>query len=136
MQHGNCNVFGAFLAEMGKMRQVSEFMEIGAEQNWRKKKGLRDCRKSLIINRVVGVGVEPTNSVAERIYSPRPLASWIPHRLKDFIKAHYLQIHRRQSSIFFTFLSNSPSTPIQGLKNSRFRAGTILPFLLARKTFA
>lgn len=33
-------------------------------------------------NMVVGVGFEPTNSEAERIYSPRPLATWIPHRVK------------------------------------------------------
>lgn len=26
---------------------------------------------------VEGVGFEPTNSIAERIYSPRPLATWI-----------------------------------------------------------
>ena len=29
---------------------------------------------------VEGVGFEPTNSEAERIYSPRPLATWIPFR--------------------------------------------------------
>lgn len=29
---------------------------------------------------VVGVGFEPTNSKTERIYSPRPLATWIPNQ--------------------------------------------------------
>ena len=28
---------------------------------------------------VVGTGFEPVNSKAERIYSPRPLATWIPY---------------------------------------------------------
>ncbi len=29
---------------------------------------------------VVGVGVEPTKHDVQRIYSPRPLATWLPHR--------------------------------------------------------
>ena len=28
---------------------------------------------------VVGTGFEPVNGEAERIYSPRPLATWIPY---------------------------------------------------------
>ena len=32
---------------------------------------------------VVRTGFEPVNSNAERIYSPRPLASWIPYLFKN-----------------------------------------------------
>lgn len=35
---------------------------------------------------VVGTGFEPVNSKAERIYSPRPLATWIPYRPVNYLK--------------------------------------------------
>ena len=51
------------------------------------------------IFRVVGVGVEPTNSIAGRIYSPHPLTTWIPHRCK--IKSITLHILNCLPSFFF-----------------------------------
>ena len=36
----------------------------------------------LKIRMVVGVGFEPTNARSGRIYSPHPLATWIPYQLK------------------------------------------------------
>ena len=58
------------------------------------KKTFGKIPKVFFIIRVVGVGVEPTNSIAGRIYSPHPLASWIPHRLEDLISTtpyHFVQ---------------------------------------------
>ena len=36
-----------------------------------------------VFKMVVRTGFEPVNSNAERIYSPRPLASWIPYLFKN-----------------------------------------------------
>jgi hypothetical protein len=38
---------------------------------------------------VVGVGFEPTNARSGRIYSPHPLATWIPYQLKKFRIYHF-----------------------------------------------
>ena len=38
---------------------------------------------------VVGVGFEPTNARSGRIYSPHPLATWIPYQLKNFSTYHF-----------------------------------------------
>ena len=38
---------------------------------------------------VVGVGFEPTNARSGRIYSPHPLATWIPYQLKEQSKKNY-----------------------------------------------
>ena len=45
------------------------------------KKKANNFRKLLTFKVVVGVGFEPTNIRDERIYSPRPLATWIPYHL-------------------------------------------------------
>ena len=34
---------------------------------------------------VVGVGFEPTNARSGRIYSPHPLATWIPYPKETYI---------------------------------------------------
>ena len=37
---------------------------------------------------VVGVGFEPTNARSGRIYSPHPLATWIPYQQK--VRMYYV----------------------------------------------
>jgi hypothetical protein len=37
---------------------------------------------------VVGVGFEPTNARSGRIYSPHPLATWIPYRQRSVLNYH------------------------------------------------
>ena len=44
---------------------------------------------------VVGVGFEPTNARSGRIYSPHPLATWIPYRNKN--KEIYRNTNLRQA---------------------------------------
>ena len=39
-------------------------------------------RPIVVPRMVVGVGFEPTNARSGRIYSPHPLATWIPYQLK------------------------------------------------------
>jgi hypothetical protein len=40
----------------------------------------------IILKLVVGVGFEPTNARSGRIYSPHPLATWIPYQPKEIFK--------------------------------------------------
>ena len=40
---------------------------------------------------VVGVGFEPTNARSGRIYSPHPLATWIPYQPQK-IRNYHIQV--------------------------------------------
>ncbi len=46
---------------------------------------------------VVRTGFEPVNSITERIYSPRPLATWIPYQA-------FLKVLHSTNFLFFAKL--------------------------------
>ncbi len=67
-------IFGIFAPFVRSAPPNSARLKINKQK---KTRGTPQVFKKLV---VVGTGFEPVNSKAERIYSPRPLATWIPYQ--------------------------------------------------------
>ena len=71
------------MSQFIRFRYISKVVE-WIKNKWQWEGNRKPARGHLrVFKMVVRTGFEPVNSNAERIYSPRPLASWIPYLFKN-----------------------------------------------------
>ena len=74
---------------------------------------------------VEGVGFEPTNSEAERIYSPRPLATWIPFRPVGRVYLAVSRPYDKRFPVFSAAFSGNRKNDPKGLHSPTFWANLL-----------